>query len=269
LGEGGGRRWEALLVGVLIGAATLVRGEALLLVAIIPALLFFRQRPRRVVLAQSSLVLLGAAALILPWTARNVVKMDAPIIISTSATEALWVGHHEGADGRIADFTVPEQFANMPNPDYEVKVNNEALDEALRFIRDNPADEVTLVPKKFVVLYAGDGAAIAWHDRPSTLSISGARLALDLSDWYYYVVAGIAALGLPAWLSLRDGRKALLVAIVGCWTLLFSVVFFGDERFHFGIMPIFCLWAAVSLTAAWGIALRRWRRRASAREARS
>jgi 4-amino-4-deoxy-L-arabinose transferase-like glycosyltransferase len=253
LGEGDGRPWQALLIGVLIGAAALVRGEALLLAAIIPALILLRRRFRRVALARSSLLVLGAAVVILPWTARNIVKMHAPIIISTSATEALWVGHHDGANGRIADFTVAEAFAGMANPDYEAKTNNEALKQALRFIRSNPVEEVRLVPRRFVALYAGDGASIAWHDNPSTLSLDGARLAGRLSDWYYWIVGGIAALGLPAWLSLRDQRKGLLAAVVGCWTLLFSVVFFGDERFHFAIMPIFCLWAAVSLTAAWQI----------------
>ena len=249
----------ALLIGVLIGAATLVRGEGLLLAAIVPALLFLRRRPVRVALARSSLVVLGAAAVILPWTARNIVKMRAPIIISTSATEALWVGHHEGANGRIADFTVAEQFEGVPNPEYEVKRNNAALKQALQFIKGHPLEEVTLIPRRFVGLYAGDGAAIAWHGNPSTLSIDRARWLGRLSDWYYWVIGGIAALGLPAWLSLREGRKALLAAVVACWTLLFSVVFFGDERFHFAIMPIFCLWAAVSLTAAWQIARGRWR----------
>jgi 4-amino-4-deoxy-L-arabinose transferase-like glycosyltransferase len=258
-GDGGGRLWQAFLVGVLVGAATLVRGEGLLLVAIVPALLLFRQRSRRVALARSSLLVVGAAAVVLPWTARNVVEMHAPIIISTSATEALWVGHHEGANGRIADFTVPEQFAGMPNPDYEVKTNNEALKEALRFVKGHPVEEVRLIPRRFVALYAGDGAPIAWHDNPSTLSIDKAKWLGRLSDWYYWPIGGIAALGLPVWLSLRDRRKALLAAVVGCWTLLFSVVFFGDERFHLAIIPIFCLWAAVSLTAVWQIARSRLR----------
>jgi 4-amino-4-deoxy-L-arabinose transferase-like glycosyltransferase len=267
LGKGDGRPWQAALIGVLIGAAALVRGEGLLLAAIIPVLIFARRRSRKGALARSSLVLLGAAVVILPWTARNITKMHAPIIISTSATEAFWVGHHEGANGGIADFselTANEGLAGMANPDYEVKANNAALKQALRFIRSNPIEELTLIPRRFVALYAGDGSSIAWHDNPSTLSIDKARLLGRLSDWFYWAVGGIAALGLPAWLSLRDRRKAFLVAVVACWTLLFSVVFFGDERFHFAIMPIFCLWAAVSLTAAWRIARSRWRGRADA-----
>ncbi len=250
--------WPAV-IGVLIGGTTLVRGEGLLLaVVVIGMLLFVQRRSLRTALARSSLVVLGAAVVILPWTARNVAKMHAPIIISTSATEALWVGHHNGANGRITDFTVPEAFAGMANPDYEVKVNNEALKQALQFIKGHPLQEVTLIPKRFVALYAGDGSSIAWHDNPQTLSISKAKWLGRLSDWYYWAIGGLAALGLPLWLSLRDRRKLLLAAVGVCWTALFCIVFFGDERFHFAIMPIFALWAAVSLTAAWEMARRRW-----------
>jgi 4-amino-4-deoxy-L-arabinose transferase-like glycosyltransferase len=265
LGEG--RPWQAALIGLLIGGATLVRGEALLLAAIIPVLIFARRRSRQGALARSSLLLLCAAAVILPWTARNIAKMHAPIIISTSATEAFWVGHHEGANGRIADFselTANEGLAGMANPDYEVKANNAALRQALQFIRSNPIEELALIPRRFAALYAGDGASIAWHDNPSTLSLDKAKMLARLSDWFYWAVGGIAALGLPAWLSLRDQRKAFLVAVVACWTLLFSVVFFGDERFHFAIIPIFCLWAAVSLTTVWQAVQTRWRGRGHA-----
>jgi len=258
LGDGEGRLWHALLVGTLIGAATLVRGEALLLAAVIPVIIFLHRRSPRVALTHSSLILLGAAVVILPWTARNIAKMHAPIIISTSAAEALWVGHHEGATGRIADFTANEAFEGMPNPDYEVKTNNEALRQALRFMRDNPVEELTLIPRRFVALYAGDGASIAWHDNPSTLSLDKAKLLMRVSDVFYWIVGGIAALGVATWLSFRDPRKALLAAVVACWTLLFSVVFFGDERFHFAIMPIFCLWAAASLTALSDRVAKRW-----------
>jgi hypothetical protein len=90
---------------------------------------------------------------------------------------------------------------------------------------------------------------------------SKARWLGRISDWYYWAIGGTAILGVFVWLSLRDPRKALLAAVVACWTLLFSVVFFGDERFHFSIMPIFCVWAAASLTAVGQLAAKRWRSR--------
>jgi 4-amino-4-deoxy-L-arabinose transferase-like glycosyltransferase len=264
LGEGEGRPWQALLVGALIGAATLVRGEALLLVAIMPLFLFFRRPSRQVALTRSSLLVLGAAVVIFPWTARNVVKMHAPILISTSATEALWVGHHEGADGAIADFApVADAYADVPNPEKEVEIGNEALRQALNYMTSHPLNELQLVPKKFLALYKGDSTALRWMqvDTPTIRPGVGDRL-WTLSDTFYQVALVVALLGLPAWFSLRDSRKALLVAVVVAWTLLFSVVFFGDQRFHFAIIPVFCLWAGASLSAIGQFISREWRRRA-------
>ena len=195
----------------------------------------------------------GAVLIVGPWTARNLVRMKAPIPISTSATEALWVGHHDGADGKIADFTVVgTAYADLSNPDKEVKTSNEALHQALTFMTHHPLAELQLIPKKFAVLFRGDGSAMRWMQLDTPTIRPGLGDALwTLSTAFYRVALVVALLGLPVWFSLRDPAKALLAAVVGAWTLLFVVVFFGDERFHFSIVPIFCLWAGASLTAGW------------------
>jgi hypothetical protein len=43
------------------------------------------------------------------------------------------------------------------------------------------------------------------------------------------------------------------------WTLIFGVVFFGDHRFHFPIIPILSLWAAASLVMMGDLLRKRWR----------
>ena len=88
-----------------------------------------------------------------------------------------------------------------------------------------------------------------WLQNPATLSFSSGRHLEEVSNLGYWGVMALAAVGLPAWLSRRDRRKGLLVAVAAAWTLLFIVVFFGDSRFHFPLMPIFCLWAGASATA--------------------
>ena len=259
------RLWHVALTGATIGLASLVRGEGLLLVPIVAAVLLLRWRPRREALQYAAVLVAGAAIIVGPWTARNVVRMKAPIPISTSATEALWVGHHEGADGKIADFAVVgTEYADLSNPEREVKTSNEALSQALTFMTHHPVAELQLIPKKFAVLFKGDGSAIRWMqlDTPTIRPSLGDAL-WTLSSAFYRVVLIAAVLGLPAWFSLRDPAKVLLAAVVAAWTLLFAVVFFGDERFHFSIAPIFCLWAGASLVAGWQLAAARWRKRVS------
>ncbi|HUS82408.1 MAG TPA: glycosyltransferase family 39 protein [Dehalococcoidia bacterium] len=258
------RLWHMVSIGALIGLASLVRGEALLLAPLVALALLLRWRSWRKVAEYSVVLVVGTVLIVAPWTARNVVRMKALIPISTSATEALWVGHHEGADGKIADFgVVGTAYAGLPNPELEVKTSNEALRQALTFMRSRPLDELQLVPKKFAALYKGDGSALRWMqlDTP-TIRPSLADGLWALSNTFYRVVLVLALLGLPAWFSLRDSSKALLVTVVVAWTALFSIVFFGDERFHFSVIPIFCLWAGAALTTGGQFILREWRKRA-------
>jgi 4-amino-4-deoxy-L-arabinose transferase-like glycosyltransferase len=259
------RYWQIALIGALIGAAALVRGEALLLLAVIPLVVWLRRRSWRSLLTRSATLVLAAAVVVAPWTIRNAIQMKAPILISTSATEAFWVAHHDGANGKIADFLVTERYQNELNPKKEVDISNEALHEALSFIRHNPAQELTLIPRRFFALYSEDASGTLWLQTPATLSFSSGRHLREASDLAYWGVMALAAVGLPAWLSFRDRRKGLLVAVAAAWTLLFIVVFFGDSRFHFSLTPIFCLWAGASATA-WGPRLLAWwqnRKRAS------
>ena len=264
LGEKAPRLWHVIGIGGLIGVASLVRGEALLLAPVVAAAMLLRWRSWDKAFEYSAVLILGAALIIAPWTARNVVQMKSLIPISTSATEALWVGHHEGANGKIADFgVVGTAYAGLPNPAQEVKTSSEALHKALTFMTTHPLTELQLVPKKLSALYRGDGSAIRWMQL-TALTIRAGRgdwLAL-FSDMFFRVTLAVALLGLPVWFSLRDSGKAFLAGVAVAWTLLFAVLFFGDERFHFSIVPIFCLWAGATLAAMGQIVLRAWKRRA-------
>ncbi len=190
LGQRAPPLWQVGLIGALIGYAALVRGEALLLMAFILPALLIRWRSWRRVLTYAAVLLVGMAIIIAPWTVRNVVRMKSFILISTSGTEALWVGHHAGANGRISEFDVGFRYETLPNPEREVKINDVALDEALTFIRHHPAEDLKLIPSKLFFLYKDDGSSMHWiqldgiHDTSpggSVLRGFGERLLLGCS----------------------------------------------------------------------------------------
>jgi 4-amino-4-deoxy-L-arabinose transferase-like glycosyltransferase len=257
LSDKGPRFWQIALIGALIGAAALVRGEALLLLVVLPLVVWLRRRSRRSLLTRAAMLVLAAAVIVAPWTVRNAIQMKAFIPISTSATEAFWMAHHDGANGKVGPFRLDDRYKNLLNPKREVETSDEALREALSFIRHNPAQEVSLIPRRFFALYGEDESGVLWLQTPATLSFSSGRHLREASDLVYWGVMALAAVGLPVWLSLRDRRKGLLVAVAAAWTLLFIIVFFGDSRFHFSLMPIFCLWAGASATL-WGPRIAAW-----------
>lgn len=250
LGERPPQPWQAGLVGLLIGIATLVRGEALLLAAIIIPVLLLRWRSRRQVALLSSALIAGTIVVVAPWTLRNYSRMGDFILISTSSTEAFWMGHHEGADGRIGDFEPGIRNAGLINPERERRTNEQALEEAVSYIRDHPLDDLKLIPSKLYYLYKDDGSSMHWYqiDKP-TLPEGTATFLSGLASVYYWGALVVAAVGLRAWFSLRDPGRALLVGAAIYWTVMFGVFFFGDNRFHFALIPILSLWAAASIVA--------------------
>jgi 4-amino-4-deoxy-L-arabinose transferase-like glycosyltransferase len=247
---------SAAVAGLLLGAASLVRGEALALLLVIGPILLVRWRSWRRTFGVLAVILAGMAVVVGPWTIRNALRMDSFLLISTSGNEALWVGHHEGADGEIADFgPIETPHWGLPNAEKEVKVGDEALRQALEFIKENPLEELRLVPKKLSALYRVDGSGIRWLqlEKPSIPVGAGENLR-TLGNVYYWAIIGLVVIGLPTWFSVREPARLLLAGVVLCWSVLFGFVFFGDQRFHVPVTPIFALWAAVALVHGRGMA---------------
>jgi hypothetical protein len=260
LGQRAPPLWQVGLIGALIGYAALVRGESLLLTAFIVPVLLLRWRSWRRVLTYAAVLLVGMAVIVAPWTARNVVRMKSLILISTSGTEAFWVGHHPGANGRITGFDVGYRYESLTNPDREVKISDVALDEALTFIRRHPGEDLQLIPSKLYFLYKDDGSSMHWIQLEKfTIPPQAGAFFGGLASVYYWIALLLAAVGARAWFSLREPAKALLVGAVVYWTLMFGIVFFGDNRFHFPIIPILSLWAAASLVMMGDLLRKRWR----------
>jgi len=260
LGQRAPPLWQVGLTGALIGYAALVRGEGLLLIAFILSALLLRWRSWRRVLTYAAVLLVGMAVIIAPWTVRNVVRMKSLILISTSGAETLWIGHHAGADGRITGFDVGFRYEPLPNPEREVKINDVALDEALSFIRHHPGEDLKLIPSKLYFLYKDDGSSMHWVQLEEfTIPPQAGAFFGGLASVYYWVALLVAAVGARTWFSLREPGKALLVGAAIYWTLIFGVVFFGDNRFHFPIIPILSLWAAASLVMMGDLLRKRWR----------
>jgi 4-amino-4-deoxy-L-arabinose transferase-like glycosyltransferase len=86
-------QWEhptrrgAVVVGALVGAAILTRGEGLLFVPLLLLPLYLRGRGRE---WRSAVVALGvAAALVLPWTVWNTIRFGTPVLVSVNSSEVI------------------------------------------------------------------------------------------------------------------------------------------------------------------------------------
>ena len=254
--QSGRRRDLRLLLaaGLVLGYASLVRGQAMLLpLALLP--FWLRSGADRSAIADKLVALgLGIGLIVAPWTVRNAIEMEAPVPISTNAGVDFWIGHHEGASGRgqLADelvFSRPE----LTTAQREVYINAEGQRQGIAYMLTHPFHEVGLVVQKLFWLYAHDTEGLSWNEshggQPILSDVVRAGLA-SVSNLYYFALLGLVALGARLWFSLRDPGRLLLISLVVYWTLV-HVIFFGDPRFHAPIMPVVALLAALPLAALW------------------
>ncbi|MCH8025169.1 MAG: glycosyltransferase family 39 protein [Chloroflexi bacterium] len=249
-------RWRWLIAfGLIVGAASLVRGAGLALLIIGPAYWALTRLDWRGTVQWSALAIVGAGLLIAPWTVRNLITMDAPLLISSSAGINFWQGHHEGASGGDDGSVEPllERYGPFTAPGAEVAMSNGGYREGLRFAVANPGEELVLIGKKFRALYL-DGDSIAldineWSGQRPFIA-PGLRSALArLSSMFYYAVFFVAMFAPLRWAMQRGQGPLLPLIAFTILTLGHVVLFFGSPRYHFPMIPLFCLLAGWALAA--------------------
>jgi 4-amino-4-deoxy-L-arabinose transferase-like glycosyltransferase len=234
--------------GLLTGYALLIRPTAIVLLPAVLLAIFLLDGRRLSAGALKSLGVyaLVTAAVIMPWVARNWSDIGAGTTLATNGAVNLMVGNHDGATG-CWSFDFENQLYVMAIQD-EAEREREALREVWRFVRDDPLQALSLLPRKFDCMWQSDSASIAYwnsYSQPDRPGATASALLTFGADWYYYGLLALAAIGIPAWWR-TDARRLLPVFIVAL-TALYYLVFFGDDRFHQPLLPFFAVWAACGL----------------------
>jgi hypothetical protein len=227
--------WRTAVLGVLLGVATLVRPQSLLLAPLLGLLARAPATPLRGRLAAGAAVLGVALATCAPWTARNCLRMDRCALVSVNGGWNLLIGAGEKATGAWSPVDVPP-----PCREVWGEADKDACfgREALRTIAASPARWLGLVPAKLGATfdYAGAGGYYLHASSPGDFGerakvVSGALETLVERIAYLGALLGAAALPGPR----RRGRAVL--AAVG------ALLLFGQHA-----------WPSVLLLgAAWGL----------------
>jgi hypothetical protein len=220
----------------------------------------------------------GAVLAVAPWTVRNAITMHRFIPISNGVGHTLLAGQQDDPYDSRHDFPEMDlrlKYKDLPFPERETKVEDEALREALHFMFSHPAYEVQLAFEKFYHLYEDDSGALQWirappaplgeewqidpsiippsarqEEPPVYIPPAAEEWWSRLADGYYYVVIAAVIFGAPLWFSFRDRKRLLLVLFVAGWTAV-HLLFMPQPRYHSPLLPVFSLWAAVALVASW------------------
>jgi 4-amino-4-deoxy-L-arabinose transferase-like glycosyltransferase len=243
-----------LAFGVLLGCSALVRPISLLVLPLLPVVWLSAGLGWRRAAAQTGLALVATAAVIAPWSIRNFIVMDAPIILSANLGDDLCIGHHPGANGHfaLADHCLAE-YQGLKRPELEVRRNSGNIRKALRYARDHPVRELQLIVLRARYLWDHDHdglIAAESYGRDRFVDPTVKTALIRTSDTFFFITMGLAGLGLVAFVAApRDPRRVL--ALLTLLTLAnVPLAFFGDARFHVPAVPLATISAAWLVTQA-------------------
>ncbi len=225
----------ALSSGLLLGLATLVRPEIVLLPAFVLFVSILLRSPGRNlrILVVTQLALL---AVVLPWTARNVLIHKKPVLLTTNTGAVFYGGNNANANGGFY-LDVPFVLPGYSEADSNVELTRRAV----RWIRENPTSYLALIPVKLYKFFA-----------PTQMEHSGSPLGrwtlpVDL------VYAGFLILalwgGVVAWRSQRP-IVILLMSFIA-WYGLIAIILYGGTRVALPIAPGLMILAASALGRVW------------------
>lgn len=253
-------RRRLVVAGLLFGALLLVRPvSAGAVLALGVALLVARAGVRRTAAVTGTILGIGVLC-VLPWTARNAVRLDAFVPISTNTGDNFCMGHGPGATGgfRIGLDECATGTGVQDGLEGELRNDDEKTRRALRLIRENWRDEPRLAWERMRITFDGDDDAVdavqsydddPWLDHDPGAS-GGRELALRrLSDAAWVVVGLVGAAGMVVLAWSRRGDR-LLVPLTALGLLLAPLATFGDIRFKAPVVPLLILAGAVALVAA-------------------
>jgi hypothetical protein len=234
------------LVGALIGLAALTRGEALWLVPLLALPLAWRGAAAwrgRLALAA---VMVGAFALTLaPWTVRNLLTFDRPVLISTNSY-GVWPGancHETYYTDEIGlwHYQCYGKRASGDESEYSVAYR----DKGLRYARDHAG-------RLPVVVAARLGRA--WEVfRPAQVAFyeAGEGRPFRVSRWGVRMFYGVALLAIAGAVVLRRRGLSLLVLLAPvAMVSLSAALVYGSTRLRFAAEPSLVVLAAVAIDAA-------------------
>jgi 4-amino-4-deoxy-L-arabinose transferase-like glycosyltransferase len=211
------RSWLAL--GLVIGVATLVRPQALVLAACFGMLALPRGSPFAARLRRAALATVVAVAVCAPWTIRNCLRMDRCALVSFNGGWNLLIGAHEGATGTFAPLDVPEACRTVWD---EAEKDACFASEARAIIAREPGRWLGLMPAKLAATFDYSGAPGFYLHQSNPVAFGAkAKRLLGIAETAFERLAYLSALVVAALASGPLRRIRQIVAAVSA-PLLFQ-----------------------------------------------
>ncbi len=250
-----------VLAGAVFGFAMLVKTQTLIVVPLLFAIGLWREGHvwRRVpgIIARAAILFACAALVVAPWTLRNHRELGAWVPVSTNGGITLLTGNNDSARGGFTPEDAAVKALDARRDLDELEYDAEAGRLGKQWIIAHPARFAMLMPLKLLRLWGPDGEGVWAYetDSPAYTAAPWAFTLLRAANqlWYF---ALLALFGLGAFLMVR-ARRAARERLIDWWLVPYGIalypsaiamVFSGQSRFHYPVMPFICM------TAGWVVA---------------
>ncbi|MCE5230271.1 tetratricopeptide repeat protein [bacterium] len=270
------RATAALLIGVLAGLLALVRSNYLPMIALLAvgATLAARKRlPARSVWGHAALVLLGAAAAILPVTLRNWTVGKEFVLISANGGINLYIGNNPKADLQTASFPELDKLLHTVGwSHFDDLAIVQAVEEklgrklgyngvsryftglALDYIRRHPGRTLSLTARRAARLL---GPVEYSNNKVIALEREDSPLLRRLPGNFTMILA-LAVIGMLQWPPSPNKRRFIIFMLAYLLVLYLSyVLFFLEARFRIPMLPFLAIFAAMGIVKMSGLVARR------------
>lgn len=260
-----GRLWA--LAGLLLGVLSLLRGNTVVVAAVIALALVWATWRGRMLARHVAVWGLAVAAGILPATIHNLVAASDLVPTTAQGGVQFWIGNHAAATGsyvslrphrglpeqeRFDAFSIAEEAVGMPL--YPSEVSAWWLARSLRWIRSAPLDWLALSATKLRLLHA--------HDE--IVDTVDFRLYRRLSPQLWLLPLGfgpVLALALAgAWLGRQRLAAQPLFGVTLIGSVLSVALFFVFARYRLPFVSLYLVLAAGGIAGlVEAVVGRRWR----------
>ncbi len=233
----------SVVLGALIGFATLLRPTAILFPALL-ALVFYVQK-RKIIpsLKLISITTVLMLIILMPWSVRNYALFGELVLTSTSGGANLWMGNNPTTTGF---YQSPPEHAGMN----EVQLNRRLGNEAVAYIKQAPAAFATRTVVKALRLYERETIGVWWNAEgiESTFGSVGVT-AIKVASQAFWIGA-LLLFGIGCYFSSRQGFASFAchpgIAMLAYFSLVYAI-FVIQDRYHVPTDPIMAIFAAYAI----------------------
>jgi hypothetical protein len=262
------RWWAYALSGGLLGAAALVRPQAIIIPILVMACawLYDSATQKDFKFWRSlGIAMLAAIVVMSPWLIRNQSVFGEFVFVSTNGGDNLLIGNHEGADGRYKnpDAAGLERAEGMSEPARD----KAARAAAFAYMTDHPLRTIRRWPRKLKLTFMTGTDAAYWGFQKTAgeLTIPGAgsdkqqfksfrRTSQDFVKWLMWALAlGVVTAFAANWMKRPGAAFPALPIVMICYAGALGLVFFGNPRFAFPVIPFIAMSAAYGPVAIWSV----------------